>query len=87
MYRGRNILVHQQTATTTPAVVGLSGDFISVIIQNDPDSTPDIKLGNATNQYLVLEPGKSITLTMEDCTRLYVKSASDTATVNILAVR
>lgn len=86
MYRGRNVAVHQQTVTSTAAVVGLTGKTVTVVLQNDPDSAADMAVGNATNQYFILEPGKSLSLTIEECTKLYVKSAGANITLNVLAL-
>lgn len=87
MYRGRVPKVHQQTVTSTTAVIGLTGGIVSAVLQNDPDSTQDIYLGDGTNHYVRLEAGKSITVTLEDLTRIYVKTSTSTATLNIFAVR
>ena len=86
MYRGRRPLAHQQTVTTTATVVGLSGKFISCVLQNDPDSAQDIYIGPETTPRVRLEAGKSITLTIEDLTRIYVKTSTSTATLNVLAL-
>jgi len=87
MYRGRTPKMSQQTVTSTKAVVTSVGDIVSVVLQNDPSSAQNILLGDVTNQYIKLEAGKSIALTVEDVSRFYVKTAAATATLNIMGIR
>ena len=87
MYRGRTPKMAQQTVTATKAVVTSVGSIVSVVLQNDPASAQNVLLGDATNQYIKLEAGKSIAFTIEDVSRLYVKTAAATATLNILGIR
>jgi len=86
MYRGRRPVMHQQTVTSAAAVVGLTDTIVSVVLKNEAASTENIFLGDATSQYIKLEAGKSIAFTIEDCTRLYVKTAANTATLNVLGI-
>ena len=87
MYRGRTPKMAQQTVTTVATVVSSVGKVVSVVLQNDPASAQNILLGDVTNQYIKLEAGKSIALTVEDVSRFYVKTAAATATLNIMGIR
>lgn len=72
------------TATTTAAALN-SGTTIhctEVLVQNDPGSAVNIKVGNATSQSVVLTPGQSYSISVKDVSLVFVKSASATPTVN-----
>src|SRR5438046_1212150 len=56
-----------------------------VWLQNDPDSTVSILIGNSTLQPMELVPGDSATLNVTNLNIIYYKSASSTATFNYLA--
>ena len=56
-----------------------------LLIQNDPDSTVSILIGNSTLQPIDLVPGDSVTLNVTNLSVIYYKSASATATLNYLA--
>jgi hypothetical protein len=82
---GDNPKAGQVTATTSAANLG-SQACSSVLVQNDPGSTPNVLVGDSSNQYLVLQPGQSVTIPCSNTNLVYVKSASSTATVNFLSV-
>lgn len=88
MYRGRVPIPHTQALDSdTAEAITLTDLIVSAALQNDPDSADSIWVGDADNQYLELEPGKSLVLTMEDLTRVYVKTAAQgSATLNVLAI-
>ena len=56
-----------------------------VLIQNDPDNTVNLLLGNATLQPIDLVPGATVTLNVQNLNVIYYKAASATATLNYLA--
>ena len=58
-----------------------------VVVQNDPDNTGDMLVGNVTAQVFQLTPGQWIYLPVNDVSRVYVKMTSGSnQTVNWLAV-
>jgi hypothetical protein len=86
---GDNPFTGQLTATTSPAALGSitsANGCSQVIIQNDPGSSPNIAVGPAANQYIVLKPGVSIAIPCSNIGQIWVVAASSTATVNWLAV-
>lgn len=56
-----------------------------VLVQNDPDSTINILLGNATLQPIDLVPGDTVTLNVTNLNVIYYRTPSGTATLNYLA--
>lgn len=77
-----SISTGQTTATTTAGVVNANAACREVIIQSDIANTVNILIGNSANQFLVLEPGDSITIPIANVNLVYVRSASLTAVVN-----
>jgi hypothetical protein len=55
-----------------------------VVVQNDPDNTADVLIGNSTSQTIQLKPGWSITIPVADLATVYAKSVSGTPVVNYL---
>lgn len=56
-----------------------------VLLQNDPDSTINILVGNSTLQPIDLVPGATVTLNVTNLNVIYYKTPSSTATLNYLA--
>lgn len=54
------------------------------LVQNDPDNTVDILVGDATSQTIQLAPGQAITLPIQNAATIYLKSVSATPTANYL---
>lgn len=48
------------------------------LVQNDPDSTTDILIGNATKQVIQLSPGQSFVIPIRDVSLIYAKAVSGT---------
>lgn len=73
-----------QSATTTAAGLnnGTPLSCTEVLVQNDPDNTVDVFVGNSTSQSVQLRPGESYATLANDVSKVYVKAASGTATVN-----
>lgn len=72
-------------ATTTAAPVSSTYNVIQdILVQNDPASTVNILVGNATEQTIKLVPGASATIEIDNVTKLFVKTESGTATVNYM---
>lgn len=75
-----------QTATTTAAPLATDNlPIMEVIVQNDPDDQTAVFVGDRRNQYFQLVAGASVTVPVCDLSLVYVRTESDTATVNWLA--
>ena len=77
------------TSLTTTASIQLSAGQAckEVVVQNDPDNTVDVLIGDATNQRFQLVPGQAITLPVANVSQVYAKNVSSTTqSVNWLAV-
>lgn len=72
------------TTSTTAAALAASQAVSEVLIQNDPDNTIDVLVGNAAAQPIQLKPGQSITIPVANLATVFVKSVSGTPTVNYL---
>lgn len=70
--------------TTVAAAIAASQAVREVLIQNDPDNTIDIFVGNATSQSIQLKPGQSIVIPVSNLATVFAKSASGTPTLNYL---
>lgn len=70
---------------TTASALAASQDITKVVVQNDPISTNDLLVGNATVQPIKLVPGASIEIEVNDLSKVYVKAATGTVTANYLA--
>ncbi len=74
------------TATTTPQALASRHEHImEVIVQNDPDSSNAVFVGDTRYQHYQLAAGSNVTVKVNDLSIVYVKTASGTATVNWLA--
>jgi hypothetical protein len=69
------------TAPTVAAALGTAQAWREVLIVNDPSSTEDAFVGNATSQSVRLVPGQGETLRVANRNLVYVRSAGGTATV------
>jgi len=78
-------LITGSVTATTSATALPDQACAQVLIQNDPDSTVSVLIGNSTLQPIELVPGDSVTLNVVNLNVIYYKSASGTATVNYLA--
>lgn len=70
--------------TTTAEVLRAALTAWECLVQNDPDNTTDILIGNSTDQVIQLSPGQSITIPVQDATTIQLKSVSGTPTANYL---
>lgn len=71
--------------TTTAEVLAAAQAVFEVVVQNDPDSTTDLLVGNATVQVIQVAPGQSVSIPASDLSLVYIKSVSGTPTANYLA--
>lgn len=60
--------------------------ILEVIVQNDPGSAVNVYVGNAFAQYVVLIPGASIVLPINDLNNVYIRTNGGAATVNYIAM-
>ena len=56
-----------------------------VLVQNDPDSTVDVLVGNAISQSVQIRPGEGETIPIDYLGKVFVKSVSGTPSVNVHA--
>lgn len=72
-------------ATSTSAAALASSQAVrEVLLQNDPDNTVDILVGNTTAQTIQLKPGWSVTIPVSNLATVFAKSVSGTPTLNYL---
>ncbi len=83
-----SLLAGTQSATTVAAALnsGTAAGCRQVLVQADPDNTVSVFVGNATTQPLELVPGDAATIGISDVAKVFVKTASSTATVNWLGM-
>lgn len=75
-----------QTATITPTPLSTGHlPIMEVIVQNDPDSSVTAIVGDRRAQEFKLVAGASVTVPVCDLNLVYVRTESDTATVNWMA--
>ena len=83
---GDNPKAGQLSATTTAATLG-SQPCIAVLVQADPGNSQNVLVGDSSNQYVVLQAGKSLVIPCSNVSLVYAKSSSGTQTVNWLAIQ
>lgn len=76
----------QLAATNVAAAIGASATTTLVLIQSDPGNTPDVLVGDSSNQYIRLTPGQSVVLPVTNIALVYAKTASSTGNVNWLRI-
>lgn len=54
------------------------------LVQNDPDNTVDMLVGDSASQVIQLAPGQSITIPVQNAATIYLKSVSSTPVANYL---
>ena len=57
-----------------------------IVVQNDPDSADDVRIGNQWSQSALLLPGQSETFSLCDPRLIYVRADTTTARINIHCV-
>lgn len=72
------------SAITTAQPLGASQAISEVLIQNSPTSGENVFVGSATNQPIVLVPGASISIQVDDLAKVYAKAATNTADIGYL---
>lgn len=71
--------------TTVASAIGTQ-DCQAVSIQADPDNTEDVFVGTATSQSTQLLAGMNFTIPISNLGKIWVKTAANTANLNIFAV-
>lgn len=72
------------STTTSAAALASTQAVREVLVQNDPDNSADVLVGNSSAQTIQLKPGQSMVIPVADLATVYVKSVSGTPTVNYL---
>lgn len=74
-------------ASAAPLNGGVSRPCKYVLVQNSPSSAGNLLVGNATSQSVILTPGASEEIWINDVAKVYVKLASAAAALaNVHAV-
>jgi ABC-type molybdate transport system substrate-binding protein len=80
---GSNVLLcDSYSVTDTAGAIATSQSVQEVIVQADPDNNEDIFVGNDTNQTIQLLAGQSMTIPVDDISKIYAKTNQNTATLN-----
>ena len=77
--------VGTNTTSTTPEALAATQATVEVFVQNDPQSTTDVLVGNSSTQTVQLGPGDGITIPASNLAVVYIVAVSGTPTVNYLA--
>lgn len=73
--------------TTTASQIAASQACKSLMLQNDPDNSVDMLVGDASSQTIQLRPGDAVTLPVSNANLVYAKNVSSTTqSINWLAV-
>ena len=72
------------TTSTTAAALASTQAIREVLIQNDPDNSADVLVGNSSAQPIQLKPGQSMVIPVADLATVYAKSISGAPVVNYL---
>lgn len=72
------------TTSTTAAALASTQAVREVLVQNDPDNSADVLIGNSSAQPIQLKPGQSIVIPVADLATVYAKSGSGAPVVNYL---
>ena len=83
---GDNPVAGTVTATTSAAIIGTQV-CSAVLVQNDPNSSVKLLVGDATSQPFALNAGQAVTIPCSNVNKVYVKSASATAVCNWIATQ
>jgi len=80
-----NLLAGTNATSTTGEVLAAAHPVWEVAVQNDPDSTTDILVGNRSAQVIQLAPGQSVTIPTDNLNRIWIVAVSGTPTANYIA--
>jgi hypothetical protein len=83
---GDNPVAGQLPATTAAAALD-SQKCSAVLVQNDPDNTVNVAIGDSNNQCFPLKPGQACTIPCSNVSQLYAKTASSAGNVNWIAIQ
>lgn len=83
--RSATIYAVQTALTTTAAPLGSSvEDLTELVVQADPDNTVDILIGSSVVQCWKMEPGDQQPFPVRNPALIWGKTASGTATCNLI---
>ena len=82
---GGEIYCDTKIAGVTAEAIGGDIPCNELLVQADPNNTVDVYVGTKTKQTIKLTKGESETLPIHNANQVYVKTVSDTATVNWMA--
>ena len=68
----------------TAAPIAASQAVREVAVQNDPDNTADMLIGNSIAQTIQLKPGDTLIIPVANLATVYAKSVRGTPTLNYL---
>lgn len=70
--------------TTSAEALASTSVVRECMVQNDPDNTVDILVGDSSSQVIQLSPGQDLVIPIEDVATIFVKAVSGTPTANYL---
>ncbi|MEM4410072.1 MAG: hypothetical protein QXI19_15175 [Candidatus Caldarchaeum sp.] len=82
---GQILLGGSLSVGTTAQALSSSQACRYVLVQADPNNTSNLLVGHSNAQPIVLEPGRSLSISIGDVSLIYVRAESGTVTVNWLA--
>lgn len=86
-YAASATLYAQTTSRTGAAAISNSQPCVEVLVQADPDNTVDLFVGNDSTQPIQLKPGAGISITVDNVSKIFARSADGTtsAVINWIA--
>lgn len=72
------------TTSTSAAALASSQSVREVLVQNDPDNSANVLIGNSSAQTIKLRPGQSVVIPVANLATVYAKSVSGTPVINYL---
>lgn len=82
---GSTLYAGNVSTVTTAVPLGSSQEISEVIVQNPAGNSENVLVGNATNQPIVLVPGASINIRVNDIAKVYAKAATNSVDISYLA--
>jgi hypothetical protein len=68
---------------TTNQALSSNQPATSVVVQNDPNSTVNIGVGDTNHQYIQLKPSQSVSLPCSNLNTIFVVAASNATNTNV----
>ncbi len=83
-HAGAQLVPGTNTLSTVAEALTTSDVVWECTIQNDPDNTIDIFVGDSASQPMEIVPGNSMTIPIQDPSTIFVVADSGTPTINFL---